>query len=367
MSWEDPEVDKPHLQIGNDDVVLSPCSGGCNLFDMLLQSETGHVHGVDINPYQVYLVELKKVAIQHLPYEDVWMMFGQGRHPQMKTLFETNLKPFLSQGAIDFWQEKLYYFDWVQNQLLLSPTCDEKKICFWTISYASTEPLRPWGHGLGDHCNSKRTSPCQTWRSHPVIVQLRNPRRAEEIMEGWAQVSLLVAVQIGFVPSHLMGSSGCPQDTTCNDAWSQWWNPIIFRSCIWWSCHSWAHQPELLLSSVSSWWIFQRRKLGLLVLCLFQNPHFCICSVALPTWLEMALISSSTAFTGFIWPMMQFRTSLKRQLSLELYWWTLWIGCMKKPLKIWSTSSQIPLILVQSLYGEVRACVHGTTACLREG
>lgn len=47
---------------------------------------------------------------RELEYEDVWAIFGEGRHPHMQRLFETKLAPFLSQSANHFWQSRLWYF-----------------------------------------------------------------------------------------------------------------------------------------------------------------------------------------------------------------------------------------------------------------
>lgn len=71
----------------------------------------GQVVGVDINPAQSYLLELKRVAIIRLPFEDVWAMFGEGVHPKFDKLLKEELAPFLSQGAFNFWSNKSYYFE----------------------------------------------------------------------------------------------------------------------------------------------------------------------------------------------------------------------------------------------------------------
>ncbi len=47
---------------------------------------------------------------RELEYEDVWAMFGEGRHPHIERLYETKLAPFLSQSANHFWQSRLWYF-----------------------------------------------------------------------------------------------------------------------------------------------------------------------------------------------------------------------------------------------------------------
>ena len=47
---------------------------------------------------------------RELEYEDVWAMFGEGRHPHIERLYDTKLAPFLSQSANHFWQKRLWYF-----------------------------------------------------------------------------------------------------------------------------------------------------------------------------------------------------------------------------------------------------------------
>lgn len=109
LSWEDPREDDKVLDVNSEDTILTLTSGGCNALDLVLQG-AGLVVGVDINPAQSYLLELKRAAILRLPYEDVWQMFGEGVHPKFLTLLERELGPFLSQGAANFWRQKAYYF-----------------------------------------------------------------------------------------------------------------------------------------------------------------------------------------------------------------------------------------------------------------
>jgi len=47
---------------------------------------------------------------RELEYEDVWAMFGEGRHPHIERLYDTKLAPFLSPSANHFWQNRLWYF-----------------------------------------------------------------------------------------------------------------------------------------------------------------------------------------------------------------------------------------------------------------
>ena len=40
----------------------------------------------------------------------MWQLFGEGRHPRIRALFESRLGPFLSEKAYKFWAERLWYF-----------------------------------------------------------------------------------------------------------------------------------------------------------------------------------------------------------------------------------------------------------------
>lgn len=109
QSWEDPVADEPVLQINEDDVCLTLTSGGCNSLNLCLNGAKA-VYSVDCNPAQSALLELKQVAIRQLGFEDTWALFGEGKHPHIKSLFERQLAPFMSQAGIRFWRPRLHYF-----------------------------------------------------------------------------------------------------------------------------------------------------------------------------------------------------------------------------------------------------------------
>ena len=48
---------------------------------------------------------------RQLPYEDVWKMFGEGRHPNIKEIYDAKLAPFLTQASSNFWDSRLWYFE----------------------------------------------------------------------------------------------------------------------------------------------------------------------------------------------------------------------------------------------------------------
>jgi len=110
QSWEDPDVDRPVLDIKPTDVCLTLTAGGCNTLHMLMDGAK-EIYSVDVNPAQNALLELKQVAIQELTYEDVWQMFGKGKHPKFEYLYETKLSPFLSETARRFWNKRKDYFN----------------------------------------------------------------------------------------------------------------------------------------------------------------------------------------------------------------------------------------------------------------
>ena len=89
--------------------MLTLTSGGCNSIFKCLDGVKA-VYSVDCNPAQNSLLELKRTAIRRLPYEDVWLLFGEGRHPNFPSLFESELAPWMSQKAIKFWRSHSYYF-----------------------------------------------------------------------------------------------------------------------------------------------------------------------------------------------------------------------------------------------------------------
>ncbi|CAD7703949.1 unnamed protein product [Ostreobium quekettii] len=110
MSWEDPEADMDVLELSENDRLLTLTSGGCNSLNLLLQG-VKEVVSVDCNPAQTALLELKATAIARLPYEDVWKMFGEGRHPQIDRIYRHHLAPFMTEVSNKFWNNKLYHFE----------------------------------------------------------------------------------------------------------------------------------------------------------------------------------------------------------------------------------------------------------------
>jgi betaine lipid synthase len=105
FNWEDPKVDRQLLNITRDDVILTITSAGDNILDYLLE-QPKRIHAVDLNPSQNHLLELKVASFTALSHEDVWMLFGEGRHPNFRELLITKLSPHLSSQAFQYWLDR---------------------------------------------------------------------------------------------------------------------------------------------------------------------------------------------------------------------------------------------------------------------
>lgn len=108
--WEDPRLDRIALDFQPDDDVMVITSAGCNALDY---AATGprHVYAVDMNPRQNALLELKKIAIKQLEYEDFFLMFGEGRLPGVQAIYASKFRPNLSEWAQNYWDKRIRFFD----------------------------------------------------------------------------------------------------------------------------------------------------------------------------------------------------------------------------------------------------------------
>ncbi|GKT43198.1 protein-L-isoaspartate O-methyltransferase [Colletotrichum spaethianum] len=109
FTWEDSQVDECLLRLGSDDVVLAITSAGDNILSYAMQSPA-RIHAVDLNPTQNHLLELKVASYTALPYEDFWKLFGEGKHPDFRSLLLTKLSPHLSSRAFQYWLKNVHVF-----------------------------------------------------------------------------------------------------------------------------------------------------------------------------------------------------------------------------------------------------------------
>jgi betaine lipid synthase len=111
FTWEDPREDQLILNITPDDVMLVISSAGDNALSYAISSQPSRIHCVDLNPCQNHLLELKLAALVSLPHQDIWQLFGLGRHPNFRQLLDEKLSPHLSSHALQFWVHNANNFD----------------------------------------------------------------------------------------------------------------------------------------------------------------------------------------------------------------------------------------------------------------
>lgn len=75
MLWEDSEVLVKALEINKSDNIISIASSGCNVFALLLQ-EPRSITAIDLNPAQLYLLNLKIKGIENLTHKEFLDMLG---------------------------------------------------------------------------------------------------------------------------------------------------------------------------------------------------------------------------------------------------------------------------------------------------
>lgn len=105
FTWEDPREDIRILDMQPTDTVLAITSAGDNLLAYAaMDNPPRRIHGVDLNPHQNHLMELKLACFRApLPFMDVWKIFGEGKHPQFMEILVSKLSPHLSSHALQFW------------------------------------------------------------------------------------------------------------------------------------------------------------------------------------------------------------------------------------------------------------------------
>lgn len=102
FTWEDSRVDRDLLKIDPEDVILAITSAGDNILSYATQCPA-RIHAIDLNPAQNHLLELKVASYTALPYEDFWKIFGEGKHPEFRSLLVSKLSPHLSSRAFQYW------------------------------------------------------------------------------------------------------------------------------------------------------------------------------------------------------------------------------------------------------------------------
>ncbi len=107
--WEDPAVDRQALNLAPHDNILVITSAGCNALDYALTAPN-RIDAVDANPRQTALLELKLAGIRHLDFDDYFALFGTGRHPRFRELYQDALRDALSPFARCYWDHHGHWF-----------------------------------------------------------------------------------------------------------------------------------------------------------------------------------------------------------------------------------------------------------------
>lgn len=108
--WEDPRLDREALEIGPEDEILVITSAGCNALDYALRGPR-HIYAVDMNPRQNALLDLKMAGIRGLEFDDFFRMFGKGRLPGVRRIYQQRLRDLLPAPSREFWDRRIVWFD----------------------------------------------------------------------------------------------------------------------------------------------------------------------------------------------------------------------------------------------------------------
>jgi betaine lipid synthase len=112
FAWEDPSVDLEHMDLKKDDVVLAITSGGCNILEYVL-NDVEHVWGVDMNPAQNDILELKLAMLRSpfVTYQEFWQVFGTGKLANFSEFLDLKVSAYLSPRAYRFWKSNVKTFE----------------------------------------------------------------------------------------------------------------------------------------------------------------------------------------------------------------------------------------------------------------
>lgn len=111
--WEDAYLLSSNLKVDNNSTVLSIASGGDNSL-YLLASNPKQMICVDLNPAQIYLTELKTVAIRELPLSSYLNLLGFTTFTNRKVLYK-EIEAHMSQEAQNYWRG---HFQWIEKGVI---------------------------------------------------------------------------------------------------------------------------------------------------------------------------------------------------------------------------------------------------------
>lgn len=137
--WEDPRCDRQMLALDRDSEVVMITSAGCNTLEYLLDNPA-RINCIDVNPRQNALLELKKAAVRALPHDDLFLLFGKGRHPQWSEIYQQQLRPFLPLYAQLYWDRHQHYFNGQGLRKSFYYYGSSGSVAWWARQYLKARP-----------------------------------------------------------------------------------------------------------------------------------------------------------------------------------------------------------------------------------
>jgi S-adenosylmethionine-diacylglycerol 3-amino-3-carboxypropyl transferase len=115
QSWEDPECDLAALRPVAGETLLTVTSGGDNTLGFLL-ADPARVIALDLNPTQIWLLELKMAAFRRLSHGELLHFLGVRSTDGARDTYR-RLRDELSDAARGFWDAHL---EWLDEGVLVS-------------------------------------------------------------------------------------------------------------------------------------------------------------------------------------------------------------------------------------------------------
>jgi S-adenosylmethionine-diacylglycerol 3-amino-3-carboxypropyl transferase len=140
--WEDADVLLKGLNLKPRSKILSIGSAGDNSFS-LLTTQPDLVVAVDVNKIQLYLIELKRVCIEHLEYENLLEFLGFKPSTNREETFN-QLKGYLALDVKSYWESNM---DQISAGIISQGKFEKyfqlfsRKILPWIHSSKTTEAL----------------------------------------------------------------------------------------------------------------------------------------------------------------------------------------------------------------------------------
>ena len=107
--WEDPRCDRDLMNFQPDSEIVMITSAGCNALAYLLD-KPAQINCIDVNPRQNALLQLKLAVFRNSSYEELFNLFGDGKHTDFTTLYKEKLRALLPGFAQSYWDSHTHYF-----------------------------------------------------------------------------------------------------------------------------------------------------------------------------------------------------------------------------------------------------------------